>query len=115
MHEISPSTRVRYERTFPLLGSEGSTRRGEPRGSSPTRAPHKPEKSKLRIRIDSDRGQVDLEISFPQLLWTQWNNHGFDKLVIINFYPSLYRVCLAFYCLKPVASGDKNYISTGRG
>lgn len=37
MHEISPSTCVRYERTFPLLGSEGSTRRGEPRGSSPTR------------------------------------------------------------------------------
>lgn len=75
MHEISPSTRVRYERTFPLLGSEGSTRRGEPRGSSPTRAPHKPEKSKLRIRIE--------------LIEQSFEDRWISKFPSLNFYGTI--------------------------
>lgn len=38
MHEISLPSRVRYERTFPLLGSEGSTRRPANRGDPRPRA-----------------------------------------------------------------------------
>lgn len=98
MHEI-PLSRVRYDRTFRLLGTGEVDEPGEPRGSSPTLKPvHKAEKSKPNsIRDPTSHGwmkQVEFDLDRSAKINTTIEIHGLiplylpfpENFFLFNFY-----------------------------